>query len=85
MNQQVGWQGLVERLQREAPRYAQLLPELPRLIHQALHAAARVEAREAERLVAEQRRTNRLLRGLAYGAIGVVLGAFAMQAWLLRH
>ena len=85
MNEQIGWAGFLERMKNEAPRYAQLLPELPRLIHQALHAAARVEAREAERLVAEQRRTNRLLRGLAYGAIGVVLGAFAMQAWLLRH
>ena len=31
MNEQVGWNGLVERLKNEAPRYAQLLPELPRL------------------------------------------------------
>ena len=40
MNEQVGWRGLVERLRDEAPRYAQLLPELPRLLHDAL--AARV-------------------------------------------
>ncbi|MDE1926023.1 MAG: ubiquinone biosynthesis regulatory protein kinase UbiB, partial [Burkholderiales bacterium] len=37
MNEQIGWRGLVERLQQEAPRYAQLLPELPRLLHGALH------------------------------------------------
>src|SRR5574337_1293754 len=47
MNQQVGWQGLVERLQREAPRYAQLLPEIPRLLHQALQAPASAGAAES--------------------------------------
>ena len=36
MNEQVGWQGLLERLKDEAPRYAKLLPELPRLMHAAL-------------------------------------------------
>jgi ubiquinone biosynthesis protein len=29
-------------------------------------------------LLAEQRRTNRLLQGLAYGAIGFVLGLLVM-------
>ena len=41
MNEQVGWHGLLERLKNEAPRYAQLLPELPRLLHQALQAPGR--------------------------------------------
>ena len=36
MDEQVGWRGLLERLKNEAPRYAQLLPELPRLVHRAL-------------------------------------------------
>src|ERR671929_2277226 len=36
MNDQIGWRGFVERLQREAPRYVQLIPELPRLVHRAL-------------------------------------------------
>ena len=85
MNDQVGWTGLVERLKHEAPRYAQLVPELPRLIHQALQGPPRVEPRLLEELLAEQRRTNRLLQGIGYGAIGLVLGALTMQAWLTRH
>ncbi len=36
MEEQVGWQGFVEQLQKEAPRYVHLLPQLPRLLHGAL-------------------------------------------------
>jgi ubiquinone biosynthesis protein len=79
MVEQIGWRGLVERLKNEAPRYAQLLPELPRLLHQALQAQ-RPHADPALRaLVDEQRRTNRLLAGLIWGAIGFVLGAVAVH------
>ena len=51
MNEQVGWRGLLDRLKNEAPRYAQLLPELPRLLHQALQPrpAPREPARAARR------------------------------------
>ena len=45
MNEQVGWQGLLDRLKNEAPRYSQLLPELPRLLHQALQAAGAIGRR----------------------------------------
>ncbi|MBK6864894.1 MAG: ubiquinone biosynthesis regulatory protein kinase UbiB [Ideonella sp.] len=83
MNDQVGWTGFVERLKNEAPRYVQLIPELPRLLHQTLQGPPRIEPRLLEELLAEQRRTNRLLRAMAYGAIGLVVGALAMQAWLL--
>ncbi len=82
MYRQVGWQGLVERLQNEAPRYAQLLPELPRLVHQALQRA-REPDRATLALLAEQRRTNRLLQALLYGAIGFIGGVLAVQ--LLLH
>ncbi len=82
MNRQVGWAGLVERLQREAPRYAQLLPELPRLVHQALHRRRGADPATLA-LLAEQRRTNRLLQVLVYGAVGFVGGAIAMQ-WLMH-
>jgi ubiquinone biosynthesis protein len=78
MHRQVGWTGLVERFKNEAPRYAQLLPELPRLVHQALQ-----HHRDSDpavlALLAEQRRTNRLLQALAYGIVGFVAGALAMQ------
>ena len=79
MHRQVGWQGLVERFKNEAPRYAQLLPELPRLVHQALQQG-RAPDPALLALLAEQRRTNRLLQGLAIGAVGFVVGALVMQA-----
>ncbi len=87
MNQQVGWQGLVERLQREAPRYAQLLPELPRLLHQALQGPGQAAAQAAalQALVAEQRHTNRLLQSLLFGAIGFVGGVLSVVWLAWRH
>ena len=80
MNEQVGWRGLLERLKNEAPRYAQLLPELPRLLHQALRQQARpAEGPALLALLAEQRRTNLLLRGLAWAAAGFVAGVLAVR------
>ena len=37
MNEQVGWRALVRNLQAEAPKWAALLPQLPRLAHHALN------------------------------------------------
>jgi ubiquinone biosynthesis protein len=82
MNDQVGWRGLLERVKKEAPHWAQLLPELPRLVHQALRPRARdVDARLVEALLAEQRRTNRLLRGLSALGLVLALGVAAAAAW----
>ena len=83
MNDQVGWRGFVERLKNEAPRYVQLLPELPRLLHQALQPRPLAQARALEALLLEQRRTNRLLQGIVYAGLGFLLGMLAMQ--LLPH
>jgi ubiquinone biosynthesis protein len=79
MHEQVGWRGLVQRLQHEAPRYAQMLPELPRLVHRALQRRGESDAAALEALLAEQRRTNRMLRGVIYGGLGFLLGMVAMQ------
>ncbi len=80
MNEQIGWRGLLERLKNEAPRYAQLLPELPRLLHQSLQRSqAQGESPLLPALLAEQRRTNRLLQVLIYGAIGFVAGLLATR------
>ena len=83
MNEQVGWRGFVERLKNEAPRYVQLLPELPRLLHQALQPRPAAQARALEALLLEQRRTNRLLQGIVYAALGFVIGVLVML--LLPH
>jgi ubiquinone biosynthesis protein len=75
MNEQIGWRGLMDRLKHEAPRYAQMLPELPRLVHQALGQQARPQDSAALlALLAEQRRTNALLQGLLWAVVGFVGG-----------
>jgi ubiquinone biosynthesis protein len=85
MNQQIGWLGLVENLKKEAPRYVQLLPELPRLIHQALQPRAPVELRLIEALMAEQRRTRRLLHAVIWLGLGAALGLAVSQFWMHWH
>ena len=85
MDEQVGWRGLVEQLEKEAPRVVHLLPQLPRLLHGALQPPAPAQQRLLESLLAEQRRTNRLLAGLAYSAVGFLLGLVAMQLLLRFH
>src|SRR2546428_12601119 len=35
MTEQIGWRGLVRTLRREAPYWANTLPQLPRLVHRA--------------------------------------------------
>src|SRR4029078_7475891 len=61
MKEQVGWQGLVERLKCEPRRSAAGRPELPRLLHQALQpsAAQQHQQRLLESLLLEQRRSLR--------------------------
>ncbi|RJG05000.1 ubiquinone biosynthesis regulatory protein kinase UbiB [Noviherbaspirillum cavernae] len=89
MNEQVGWRGLIQRFKEEAPRYNHLIPELPRLAHEALQAhIAQPERQNAEllrQLIVEQRRTNLLLSILLYfggGLIGGVLIMQLLERWL---
>ncbi len=77
MHQQVGWEGLVERLKTEAPRYVQLLPDLPRLVHQALQPRTANELRLLETLLTEQRRTQRWLLIAVTLMSGVLIGLVA--------
>jgi ubiquinone biosynthesis protein len=39
MNEQVGWRGFMRSLREEAPRYAAILPQLPRLLHRHLETS----------------------------------------------
>lgn len=88
MDEQIGWRALVERLRDEAPRFAKLLPELPRLLHDALARSARADAGGSvqlavlEAMLVEQRSANRLLRGVLLAVAGFVLGAVVTR-WML--
>ena len=85
MRSQVGWPALREQLRREAPRYAQYLPALPRLVHQALEHGLHGRERELQRqLLAEQRRTNALLQGLAGFGLGVLAVLLLLALWDLH-
>ncbi|MGQ3051416.1 MAG: ubiquinone biosynthesis regulatory protein kinase UbiB [Roseateles sp.] len=84
MNEQVGWPAFNKQLMKEAPRFAQLVPELPRLLHDALrNQAQRGGDAEMRALVRELRSTNRLLSGLLWGAAGFALG-IALAALTMR-
>lgn len=82
MLEQVGPKKFWSQLKAEAPLYAKLLPELPRLLHDYLRQRPTDLRREVQDLVREQRRTNRLLQGLIYGGVGFVLGLLFMQMYL---
>ena len=84
MLNQMGPQRLLNDLKAEAPHYAKLLPELPRLLHNYLrHPPGQQEQRELRELLKEQKRTNQLLQSLVYGGVGFVLGLLVMQ-WVVR-
>lgn len=88
MSEQIGWRGFVEQLKVEVPRYSRLLPELPRLVHQALTRYTEGESQPQNtelirKLLAEQRRTNMLLGVIVYFGGGLIGGVIVIQ--LLVH
>ncbi len=88
MKEQLGWRGFVDKLKAEAPQYAHLLPQLPRLLHQALTAKSeptRSDDMALQRLLAEQRRTNLLLGLAVYFGIGLALGTVVVRIFLAMH
>ena len=66
MSEQIGWRGWVKTFQEEAPRWGVLLPQLPRLAHQALRGDHMAKLEQGfGLLLAEQRRRNRWLTVIA--------------------
>jgi ubiquinone biosynthesis protein len=85
MADQVGVKGFLQRLKAEAPRYAHIFPQLPRLVHQALERHAERPNDNTElikALVVEQQRTNRLLSVVIYVGGAIALGVAAYQLYL---
>ncbi|MGZ8228471.1 MAG: ubiquinone biosynthesis regulatory protein kinase UbiB [Burkholderiales bacterium] len=75
MSEQIGWRGLVRRVRDEAPNWAVALPKLPRLVQQALaQQAAGPSADLTLAMLAERRRTNRLLTLIALLLAAIGLG-----------
>ncbi|MGZ5272058.1 MAG: AarF/UbiB family protein, partial [Ramlibacter sp.] len=84
MVEQVGPQRLLAELRGQAPRYAKLLPDLPRLLHDYLRQRPETHKQDLLLLLAEQRRTNRLLQTIVALGLGFALGLAAthLAAWV---
>ena len=80
MLEQMGPQRLWRELRAEAPHYAKLVPELPRLLYDALRQRPQ-EPQQAllRELLDAQKRTNRLLQGIIFAGVGFVLGLLLVQ------
>src|SRR5690625_3892708 len=63
MRQRMGLSGFAERLGQEAGQWSQLLPQLPRLLHERLSRPAYGQDldQQMRRLAGSMRRTNQLL------------------------
>jgi ubiquinone biosynthesis protein len=85
MLDQVGPKKLWDQLRAEAPRYAKLLPELPRLVHDFLKHRQHNDGAQLQQLIEEQRRTNRMLQRLMWVGSGFLGGLVAMQIWVRLH
>ncbi len=81
MSEQVGWRGALRTLKREAPYWAAMLPQLPRLAHRALAEDRLAPLRELLGTVARQQaRRNALLAALvalAAAALALAVAALA--------
>jgi ubiquinone biosynthesis protein len=82
MNEQVGWRALVNNLKTEAPKWAALLPQLPRLAHQALNENRLAQVEAGLTLMLRQQQTrNRWLGIMAL----LLAGLLASQLWMAFH
>ena len=82
MLDQMGPQRVWRELRAEAPHYAKMLPELPRLIYDALRRRPSDQNHALRDLLEAQKRTNQLLQSIVYGGVGFVLGLLVMQLFM---
>ena len=61
MSEQLGWRGLVHSIKTEAPHWARVLPQLPRLVHHRLSTDTPRRDEQFAELNNRQRRNERLL------------------------
>jgi ubiquinone biosynthesis protein len=76
MSERIGWRGFLEHVKEEAPYWSTMLPQLPRLLHQALagQAAREPDPATADRLKEKQAQTRLL---------ALIAGLLALVAMLL--
>jgi ubiquinone biosynthesis protein len=83
MSEQVGWRGFLKSLRAEAPNYATLLPQLPRLLHRYLTSDTADRNEELLHMNLKQhKRYNTLLTLISVMLLGLV--AFEIYIFNLR-
>ncbi len=75
MNEQLGWRALVKNLQTEAPKWAALLPQLPRLAHQALNENRLAQVEAGLTLMLHQQHTRNHWLGVIAGLLAILAAA----------
>jgi ubiquinone biosynthesis protein len=77
MNEQIGWRGWLRTFKEEVPYWGALIPQLPRLAHQALRTD-RLEKLEAglDLMLRQQQARNRWL-----GVLALLLAAGVLVGW----
>jgi len=73
MNEQMGWRALVKNLQTEAPKWAALLPQLPRLAHQALNENRLAQLEAGLTLMLQQQHARNKWLGAIAGLLAVLV------------
>jgi ubiquinone biosynthesis protein len=74
MLEQMGPQKFWQQLKIEAPRFAKLIPEIPRLVHAYLQRDQKAERDELIRLIEAQRRTHQNLQAILLLVLGFMAG-----------
>jgi len=82
MNEQIGWRGFLKTLHEEAPHYATLLPQLPRVLHRRLTSDGSAQHAEMlHKILEQQKRNNTLLTLISLLLLGIVawsiIGSYA--------
>ncbi len=72
MNEQMGWRALLKNLQTEAPKWAALLPQLPRLAHQALNENRFTQLEAGLTLMLRQQHTRNRWLGAIAGLLAIM-------------
>ena len=75
MTEQIGWRGFIKTMKTEAPNYAMLLPQLPRLLHNYLAEGPENKREEMLRKIIKQQQRNNSFLSL----IGLTL--LCLVAW----
>ena len=82
MHEQIGPKRLLRELKDQAPYYAKMLPDLPRLLHGYLQQRPAEDLRrELRALALAQQQTNRLLRRIVLAGALALLALIALVLW----